>query len=70
MVARSSLISRYDRPGLFYGLATLIPWAIWFLAARLSHITPTSRALAVVLVIRDRDFILRRALPGEGGAPA
>ncbi len=47
MAARSSLISRYDRPGLFYGLATLIPWVFWFLAARLSHVTPTSAALAV-----------------------
>lgn len=29
--------ARYDRPVLFYVLATAIPWAFWFAAAWLSH---------------------------------
>jgi len=35
-------IEKYRRPFLFYGLATAIPWAFWFAAAYVSHITPTS----------------------------
>ncbi|GAB3995456.1 type II CAAX endopeptidase family protein [Glycomyces albus] len=30
--------ARYDRPFLFYGLATAIPWACWFAAAYLSNL--------------------------------
>lgn len=33
-------IREYRHPVLFYGLATIIPWAFWFAAAYLSHITP------------------------------
>jgi hypothetical protein len=39
------IIEKYRRPFLFYGLSIAIPWAFWFAAAYLSHITPMSRAL-------------------------
>lgn len=42
-------IDRYRRPVLFYILATVIPWAFWFAAAYLSHLTPTSRSLGVAV---------------------
>lgn len=38
----SMIISRYRHPFLFYGLSTAIPWAFWFGAAYVSHITPAS----------------------------
>lgn len=36
-VDTSDLVGRYDRPWLFYGLATAIPWVLWFIAGALSH---------------------------------
>ena len=36
------MIEKYKHPVLFYCLATLIPWAFWFLAGFISHITPYS----------------------------
>jgi hypothetical protein len=36
------MVSEYRRPLLFYGLSIAIPWALWFAAAYLSHITPGS----------------------------
>ena len=42
-------IEKYHRPALFYGLSTAIPWAFWFAAAYLSHITPTSQYLAAAV---------------------
>ena len=33
-------ITKYRHPVLFYGLATIIPWLMWFTAAYLSHLTP------------------------------
>lgn len=42
-------IEKYRHPVLFYGLAAAIPWVFWFAAARLSHITPTSRFLAIAV---------------------
>ena len=42
-------IEKYRRPVLFYGLSTVIPWAFWFTAAYLSHITPTNQLLAVAV---------------------
>jgi len=33
-------IQKYRHPVLFYGLATAIPWVLWFTAAILSHQTP------------------------------
>ncbi len=42
-------IEKYRRPVLFYGLSTAIPWAFWFAAAYLSHITPTNQYLAAAV---------------------
>lgn len=33
-------IEKYKHPVLFYSLATIIPWAFWFAAGFISHITP------------------------------
>lgn len=33
-------MEKYGRPVTFYLLATLIPWAFWFAAAYVSHLTP------------------------------
>lgn len=34
----------YKKTGLFYGLSTLIPWILWFIAGHISHIETTSSA--------------------------
>ena len=39
--------ARYDRPVLFYVLATAIPWAFWFAAAYLSHLPEQTPAVQV-----------------------
>jgi membrane protease YdiL (CAAX protease family) len=39
-------LEKYHHPVLFYVLSTAIPWAFWFAAAYLSHITPTNQVLA------------------------
>lgn len=44
-------IERYRQPTLFYGLSTAIPWAFWFAAAYLSHLTPTNQTLATTVGI-------------------
>jgi membrane protease YdiL (CAAX protease family) len=36
------MIEKYKHPILFYCLATIIPWAFWFVAGFISHITPYS----------------------------
>lgn len=36
------IIPKYKRPILFYSLATIIPWAFWFTAGYVSHLTPYS----------------------------
>jgi len=36
------MIEKYKHPVLFYCLATIIPWACWFAAGYISHITPYS----------------------------
>lgn len=41
------IIERYRHPYLFYGLSTAIPWALWFAAAYLSHLSPANELLAV-----------------------
>lgn len=38
---------RYNRPGLFYLLATVIPWALWVPAGLASHGTSTAAKLTV-----------------------
>ena len=42
-------IEHYRHPILFYGLSTAIPWAFWFIAAYLSHITPANQYLATAV---------------------
>lgn len=37
------IIKKYKHPLLFYSLATIIPWALWFLAGFISHIKPHSK---------------------------
>lgn len=44
-------IERYRHPILFYALATIVPWAFWFAAAYLSHLMPTSEAVAAAVGI-------------------
>lgn len=39
------IIEKYRHPFVFYGLSIAIPWTLWFAAAYLSHITPSSPAL-------------------------
>lgn len=36
------IIPKYKRPVLFYGISTIIPWAFWFAAGFVSHLTPYS----------------------------
>lgn len=43
---------QYDRPVLFYFLATALPWALWFAAAYLSHLDEqTTLVLTATLVL-------------------
>lgn len=42
-------IERYRHPIFFYGLSTAIPWAFWFAAAYVSHITPSNEFLATAV---------------------
>ena len=35
------IVEKYRRPVLFYGMSTIISWVFWFVAAYVSHITPT-----------------------------
>ena len=44
-------IEKYRHPFLFYGLSTAIPWAFWFAAAYVSHITPTNQFIGVAVGI-------------------
>jgi|SRR5690625_1794791 len=41
----------YDQPVLFYVLATAIPWALWFLAAYLSHLEEQTTAVLVSTLV-------------------
>ena len=42
-------LGKYRHPFLFYGLSTAVPWAFWFAAAYLSHISPTNEFLATAV---------------------
>ncbi len=35
-------INRYKHPVLFYSLSIILPWAFWFSAGYISHLTPTT----------------------------
>jgi membrane protease YdiL (CAAX protease family) len=39
---RGEMINKYNRPILFYLLATIIPWVAWFFAGYISHMEPHS----------------------------
>lgn len=46
------IISRYKRAGLFYALATLIPWAFWLAAGYISQLKPyTDQQLEVASLL-------------------
>lgn len=47
--SKIAAIKKYNHPILFFGLSTIIPWAFWFLAAYLSHITPTNQFLGIAV---------------------
>jgi hypothetical protein len=53
---------KYRHPVLFYGLSTAIPWAFWFAAAYLSHLTPTNQLLAVAVSVLGIVGLLAPAL--------
>jgi hypothetical protein len=36
------IIDKYQHPFRFYSLSIIIPWICWFVAAYLSHLTPSS----------------------------
>ena len=55
-------IKKYRHPGLFYSLSTAIPWAFWFAAEYLSHITPTNQLLAVSVSVLGVVGLLTPAL--------
>ena len=38
-------INMYKKTGLFFGLATLIPWTLWFTAGYISHLKTESTTL-------------------------
>lgn len=42
---------QYDRPVLFYVLATAIPWACWFAAAYLSHLPDQTPAVLMATLV-------------------
>ncbi|HDX9590165.1 TPA: CPBP family intramembrane metalloprotease [Bacillus pseudomycoides] len=41
-------IEKYRHPILFYGLSIVIPWVLWFIAAYISHIEPSSHVYVIV----------------------
>lgn len=43
------IIEKYRHPAIFYGLATALPWAFWFGAAYVSHMTPATELRAVAV---------------------
>jgi len=49
------MIEKYNHPVKFYMFSTIIPWSFWFLAAWLSHKTPTTTsqdwAVAILSII-------------------
>jgi membrane protease YdiL (CAAX protease family) len=46
------IIPKYKRPVLFYSVSTIIPWAFWFTAGYVSHLTPyTSQNLRFASVL-------------------
>ncbi len=44
------ITTRYEHPWLFFGLATAIPWALWFAAGYLSHRTEHAFLVDIAVV--------------------
>jgi membrane protease YdiL (CAAX protease family) len=55
-------IEKYRHPVLFYGLSTAIPWAFWFAAAYISHISPANQYLATAVGVLGVAGLLAPAL--------
>lgn len=45
------VVLQYDRPVLFYVLATAIPWILWFGAACLSHLPNQTRLVLLTMLV-------------------
>lgn len=45
------VIEKYRHPVVFYLLATIIPWSLWFLAAYLSHMTPITPNIRIAVTV-------------------
>ncbi len=45
------MITNYRKPGLFYLLATIIPWSFWFAAGYISHLTPYQERYMNIAII-------------------
>jgi len=46
------IIAKYKHSVLFYTLATIIPWTLWFIAGYISHMTPyTNQSLVIASVL-------------------
>lgn len=45
---KNTIIEKYNRPILFYGLSMLIPWLFWFAAAYISHMSEKSNLLVYI----------------------
>jgi uncharacterized protein len=41
-------MNTYQRPILFYSLAIAIPWAFWFMAGYISHLTPANSTYTLI----------------------
>lgn len=44
-------IHKFNRPILFYVLATAAPWGLWFIATYVSHLTPYEPFHAVLVTV-------------------
>jgi membrane protease YdiL (CAAX protease family) len=44
-VQTTEIIKAYQRPLAFYVLATIIPWAFWFISGYISHLSPYCREM-------------------------
>ncbi len=55
-------IEKYRHPVLFYSLSMVVPWAFWFAAAYLSHLTPTNQFLAAAVSVLGVAGLLAPAL--------
>lgn len=45
------MIQKYNRPIFFYGLSLVIPWALWFLAAYISHLPVSNQYLVIAQAV-------------------